>query len=319
VYWSRRIVSPVIIPILAVAAIFGYLLGKHGEAPPSGGESAALRAHGTQLASADTVLFEYPTSWRRVATAPAVPELAIAHPFLLAPGGEAKNAGLVSGQFGAGEPGPLPRRFLALARGTPHTEVVSLTNTQAYRYSRLDVPGLKHVVDLYVIPRPGAGATVIGCYASSGYLAYLHQCEEIVAQLTLVGQSTPVLSPATAYAAGLGRLLVKLEGERVRLRGEIHARSGLAGAGTLAGALAQRFADASRSLRTLEAPAAADAAQSALARALEQAQAAYAALALAGAQESPEEYALAKSSVEAAEREVDATLETFALLGYASS
>jgi hypothetical protein len=316
VYRSNHILPAIVIPILAVVAILGYLIGAHRAPTTPAVISSSDHTEGTQVASAATVTFEYPTSWQRTASVPAVPGLQILHPFLLSPAGNAAQAGLLSGRLAGGEPSPLPRSFLAGVRGIPHTEVVSLTNVQAYRYSHLDIQGFSHVVNLYVVPNLGADATVVACYAAGGYAEYLHECEEIVTQLTLVGQAAAVLSPSTAYAGELGGVLAKLDAARVKLRGEIHARTSLAGVDSLATALASRFADVAATLHTLEPPLAAVGAQTVLAGAVVQARNAYTALAAAAASERSGSYASAERAVAAAERAVDAALENFLLLGY---
>ncbi len=221
-YRSNRVLPAVVIPILAVVAIIAYLVGIHGTSNAGGGEVPLAHGGPTHVGSAGTVLFEYPSSWQRVSTMPAVPGIAIARPILLAPGGDAARAGLFSGQLAGNEASPLPRSFLARLPSVPHTEVVSLANVQAYRYSRLSVPGFNRILDLYVIPNLGAQPTIIACDAANGDAGDLHECEEIVEELTLVGQSADVLSPNNAYAAQLAPLLGKLEQERVTLRREIH-------------------------------------------------------------------------------------------------
>jgi len=319
VYRSNRVLPAVVIPILAVVAIVAYLIGIHGSSGASGGEATTARSGPAHVGSSGTVLFEYPASWQRVSAMAAVPGIAIAHPFLLAPGGDAARAGLFSGQLAGNQASPLPQSFLTRLHGVPHTEVVSLANVQAYRYSQLTVPGFNRIVDLYVIPDLGAASTIVACDAASGDASDLHQCEEIVDQLTLVGQSADVLSPENAYAAQLSPLLSKLEQERATLRREIHARENLEAVAPLASALSTRFANVAEALLKLEPPPAASAAQTALAAAIAQARSSYSTLAAAASADSPSEYALAKQQVEAAEAGVDAALESFDLLGYGHS
>lgn len=240
-------------------------------------------------------------------------------PFVLAPGGNSARAGLVSGQLPGGEPSPLPRRFLSLLSGVPNTEVVSLTNAQAYRYSQLHVAGLTTQVDLYVIPNLGARSTVVACYAAAGYGAYLHECEEIVSKLTLVGQAAAVLSPNTTYAGEIGHLFAKLDKEREALRGEIHAAGSFAAAAAPAKELGDRFLEVANALHGLEPPLAAVAAQTALAAAVLQSGNAYTALAAAAASEGVDAYRAAQREVAAGEAAIDAALESYSLLGYSPS
>ena len=307
-YRSPRSLRPIVIPVLVVVAIVGYLVGVHRAPAPS----TAAPAQRTRIASGSSVLLEYPAGWQPAASAPPIPGLSIAHPLLLAPGGNSDHAGLLSGQLPAGGSSPLPASFLALVRGIPGTEVVDLVNVQAYRYDRLS--GYDRTLDVYVIPAVGESPTALVCYASSGFSSYLRQCEQIVARVTLVGQTSYDLSPNATYAGQLGGLIGGLDRERLTLRREMRAQPSEVGA--LATALADRFASAAASLAALEPPLAASAAQAALASSLIGARDAYTALAAAAAGEGPLGYGGAEQQVDEAEAGVDAALESFALLGY---
>jgi hypothetical protein len=301
-----------VVLLLVVVALIGYLVGFH-RAPAT---PVAAFGGKTRIASGTGVLLEYPSTWQPAAHAPVIPGLTIAHPLLLAPGGESARAGLLSGQLPAGEPSPLPRQFLALVRGIPHTEVSDLLEVQAYSYSQMSISGYDRTLDIYVIPRPGGNPAALVCYASKGYSAYMQQCEQILARLTLVGQSPSELKPDAGYARRLGGLIGVLDGKRLTLRGEMHRVSTPAEAARLATALAGRFATAAASLAALEPPLAAGPAQAALAGAMLHARDTYRTLAAAGTAESVASYDAARGQVDAAEAGVDAALESFALLGY---
>jgi hypothetical protein len=312
VYGAIRSLPPVVIPLFVAVAICGYLVGIRG-APAT---PRAASGETTRIASGAGVLLEYPSTWQPAASATAIPGVPIAHPLLLAPGGDSTRAGLLSGQLPAGEPSLLPGRFLALVRGIPHAEVVGLFDIQAYRYSQLSLPGYNRVLDLYVIPNLGGNATSVACYAANGYLGYLRQCEQIVAKLTPVGQSSSDLTPDPGYARRLDGLVGVLDRERLRLRREMSRGSTPAAMGRLATALADRFATAGASLAALEPPLAASQAQAALVRAMTRARDTYRALAAAATAESLARYDAARGLLDAAEAGVDTALENFALLGY---
>jgi hypothetical protein len=299
-----------VIPVLVVVAIVGYLLGIHrSSAPPIPASS------GTQkVASGASVLLEYPASWQPAAAPPTLPGLTFTTPLLLAPGGKAAQAGLLSGQLPAGAPSPLPVAFVALLHVVPHVEVVNLTHLQAYRFSGLS--GYERTLDIYVIPTVGGSPTALVCYAPSGSTGYLNQCEQIVASVTLVAQTTYDLSPSASYASQLATLMTALDKERVTVRREIHASTVLRGVASLASTLADRFESAATSLTALEAPQAASAAQAALVIAMTQAHTAYAALASAASADDSASYSTAETQVSAAETSVDSALENYALLGY---
>ena len=308
---SRRIVPPVVIPVLVVMAIAGYLLGSHGTSAPSTSASSKAPAPETRIASGSSVLLEYPAGWKPTRTTSPIPGLAIAHPLLLAPGGDADRAGLLSGQLLAGASSPLPASFLALVHGIPSTEILELANLQAYRYSELS--GYGRTLDVYVIPTVGSNPTALVCYAAGGFSSYLQQCEQIVAKVSLLGRHTAnELSPDPAYAAQLSALIAGLDGERLKLRREMHLQP--ADVGTLATTLADRFAGAAASVAALEPPQPASAAQTALASSLMAVRGAY--RALAAVHEDPAGYADAERRVNEAETGLDSALESFALLGY---
>jgi hypothetical protein len=307
---SRRIVPPVIIPVLLVVAIVAYLIGSHrpsSSAPPSG---SSAPAGPTRIASGSSVLLEYPVAWQTAGAAPALPGLPITHPLLLAPGGHTSEAGLLSGQLPAAQPSPLPASFVALIHDVPRTEVVSLGNGEAFRYA--GITGYQRTLDVYVVPTVGASPTALVCYAASGYTSYLKQCEQIVAKATVATQTSYSLSPDATYANQLSGLISALDKERVTLRAQMRAQPEMVA--TLATRLAARFAHTAAAVAALEPPLPASAAQASLASALQDARHAYTALAVAAGE--PVGYASAEPQVNAAEATVDAALENYALLGY---
>jgi hypothetical protein len=316
VFNSPRSLFPLVAAVLVAVAIFGYTAGyRRAPAMPSA-------AHGetTRTVAGASILLEYPAGWQPSAAAPAIPGLPIARQLALAPGGDSARAGLLGGQLPGGEPSPLPDRFLTLMRGMPHTEVVKLIDGQAYRYSRLSLPGYDRILDLYVILYAGKNPTALACYAAKAFSGYLSQCEQIVARLTPIGQSSTYdLTPDTAYARRLGALIEGLNGERLKLRREMRARATPAAVGSLATALADRFAVAAASLAVLESPPAAGSTQAALASSIVRARDAYRALAAASTAEGPADYGAALKQVNAAEADVDTALEGFALLGYSQA
>jgi hypothetical protein len=311
---STHTVPPVVIPILVVIAVVGFLLGIHRSSSPA---PAPVPEGPTHVASSSSVVVSYPATWHQVPVAITIPGLAVSDARLLAPAAGPATAGLLSGQLPQAGSSPLPAAFVSLFRGTPSSEVVNLANVQAYRYSGLK--GYNRTLDLYVIPVTASNPRALVCYASTGASAFLSQCEQIVSSVALVGQTSYNLTPDAGYAAELAAAMSALDRERVKLRAEIHERATVASVAPLATALSERFADAAATLAPLEPPQAAVTAQTALASALQQGQSAYAALASASESESTEAYDAAHRQVDAAEAKVNAALESFALLGYASS
>lgn len=307
---SRRTVPPVVIPVLLVVAIAAYLIGSHRSSTSSSPTGSGTPAGETRTASGSSVLLEYPAGWQTSGSAPTLAGLPIEHPLLIVPGGHASEAGLLSGQLPAGQPSPLPASFVALVHVVPSTEVVSLGNGEAYRYS--GITGYQRTLDVYVVPTVGASPTALVCYAASGYSTYLQQCEQIVAKATVVTQSSYSLSPDASYANQLSGFISSLDKERVTLRAQMRAQPETVA--TLATRLAARFAHTAAAVAALEPPLPASAAQAALAGSLQHARDAYTALAVAASE--PVGYASAEPQVNAAEAAVSAALENYALLGY---
>ncbi len=304
-----RLAVPLLVAIAGAGLFAGHL---HSSSTPAGAATATRIAYGAN------VQLEYPASWRQTSAdlAPAIAGLPIADALLLAPGGRGARAGLLSGQIPDGESSPLPDAFLALLHDAPHTEVVDLLDAQAYRYSRLNLRGYDRILQLYVIPIPGGRDAALACYASKPLAGYLKQCQQIVAGLTLVGGSPSDLTPEAGYAGRLDRVIGKLDSKRLTLRAGIRRAPSRSAVSQIASALVSSFAATASSLSLLEPPPPAGATQAALARSILAARAAYEALAAAVLTGSSGGYATAQMRVERSEGDVDAALESFALLGY---
>jgi hypothetical protein len=304
-------------PLLIAVAIAGYLVG-HRHAPAS---PTAAFAETSRIASGADVLIEFPSSWQHIRSAPAIPGLALTRELALAADGTDAHAGLISGQLPAGEPSPLPAAFRQVLHGLPSTQLLDFLGGQAYKYSHLAIAGYPstQTLNLYVIPNPGNGPTAIGCYATKAYIAVLAECEQIVAKVTLVGQSQFDLTPDANYAKQLGTLVHTLDSERLLLRRRMRTSKSAVALGALAKTLAAKLAAAANGLSPLEPPIAAGAAQAALGSALLAAQSAYEALGTSAKARRSSSYAADLTRVEHAETGVDTALESFALLGYGRS
>jgi hypothetical protein len=310
-FWSTRPIPAFVAPVLVAVAVLGFLAGHHRAAPAP--EEPARVSYGAGIA------LEYPSTWQRTAAAATVPGLEIVHPLLLAPGGDSRRAGLLSGQIAPGEATPLPAGLVSLMRGLPRTEVVDFLDVQAYRYSHVRLTGYDRTLDLYVIPNPAGAPTALACYASRQYASYLAQCEQIVARLTPIGRSRYDLKPDAAYSARLGALLGALDGERLVLRRQMGVKQRPAAVAGLARTLADRLTTAAASIRTLRPPRAARPAQASLIGSIERAGETYRALATAVAAVGPGGAVATQQQVDGAEAGVDLSLESFALLGYKHS
>jgi len=296
--------------LLAAVAALGYLAG-HGTG-----------SHGTPTTSTRTVLvngvlFDYPSTWNRTAGGPQIPGLALAQELTLSPPGQDARAGLTVGSLVTGDPGPLPEGFLAQLRSNPRTDVVSLSEVQAYRYSRMSVAGFDRALTAFAIPNAAPGSTVIACYASAGDPSFLRVCAQVVDAVTRVGQPLGYdLSPVAAYARSLAGVLASVQKGRATVAQAAGAHGATTRLGGLAARLGQQLQAAASSLQALEAPAAAQAAQSALLLAARGASGAYAALSAAVRARDVAAYAAARARVVEAEAGINRALRRFALLGY---
>jgi hypothetical protein len=306
---SVRRLPPVLAPVLIVLAIFGYIVGSGG----SGSRAGAPAARSEHIASGRTVVLEYPDSWMQ-GTA-SVPGLRLSHPLSLVPEDDPQRAGLVSGQLPP-DANPLPNRFLERLEGAPETEVLNLLSVQAYRYTQLKLQGSGEALVLYVIPTPAGRSTALACFAETASSPHLHECEQIVGTLSLVGEPSSELHPDAAYGARLQDIVQRLQRERTALRRRMGAGEGAQKVGSLAAALGGVYSSASKTLARVEVPLAAGATQAALLHALRRARDAYRELSTAAEIGDLVRYEAARQGVETAEREVDLGLESVSLLGY---
>lgn len=302
----------VTLPLFAVVAILGFLIGHRHPAPPP--------EEPTHSAWMGSVLLTYPMSWRRTTASPEIARLGIEHPLVLAPSGASATAGLLTGTLRR-DPHPLPAEFLSHLRGFPRTTVVSLPETQAYRYSGLSI-GSGQLLTLYMIPKPGADPTAVACYAERSLAAYLRACEHIVASLSVAGlpQSLEnILTPDPGYAHQVGESLTSVGAGRAALRREAGRPVSPRNAGRIATRQAAALAAAANRLAGLRPPPAAAQAQTSLLASLTQARLAYLALAVAAKDDSPALYSEAQGGVARAEQQVTIALRDFALIGYDAS
>jgi hypothetical protein len=299
-----------VVPVLIAVAILGYLAGHSGG---KGGSSERQTEQGAEVA------FGYPPGWRMAKIAPGIPDLSIANVIVIAPKGDGDAAGLMFGGLPAGEPAPLPARFVARLGRLPLPEIVNLVETQAYKYARLGVPGYDRQLTLFVIPNPGRRPMVFGCYASAGGAAQMRACEQSVATVTAVGEpQADQLAPEPKYASAISSLVSTLDRLRAALKRDLRPDVSVPTARRLATELAAGFATAAGALDRLQSPVAAESVHAALTDAVRRSHDGYVALAAAVDERNPARYEAAQKQAARAEADVDAALGGFVLLGYGS-
>jgi hypothetical protein len=312
-------------PVLLPIAIIGYLIG--GSVSHTNSSSADSAVASRALAAVNTVVLEYPSSygWAPPATVPRIPGMSLTDAFALAPSGQGTRVGLVAGQLTDGQlsaTNPLPTKLLASYPNLGDKgEVVSLLDTQAYRYEQPGNAAKSQArLVLYAIPFTAAANTMIACYAPAevSYASYLSTCEQIAGQLTLQGgsQSQMILTPDAGYGQGVRKLLAKLQGLRSSTRATLRSQQNQPRFAPAANRLAQGFSEARRALVSLQPPTPAAPVHTELAGALAEAGSAYGQLASAAEARDVSGYALARERVKAAEGKVEAALRDYSLVGY---
>jgi hypothetical protein len=304
-----------------VAALAGYALGGRAKtvsgsvhAPPPAAQQQQQQLSQSLAAS---VLLESPRGWQAAPAAPAIPGLQLTRAIAFAPGGDAAQAGLLTGLAAAGEPAPLPGSLLARLGAPPAAEVVVLPQSEAFRYTGLAPSGYDRRLTVYAIPNPGGNPTILACYAPAAQASFMRACEGVVTTLRPVGQTTSTpLKPEAEYGARVSAAIRALDRQRTALRRKMAAGTPEGTVGALATRMSARFAHAAAALAAIEPPLVAGQAQAAVVRSLIGARDAYRALATAAANGGASGYEAARAQVEAAEAGVGRALEGFALIGY---
>ena len=300
-----------VVPVLIAVAILGYLVGH------SGGKGGSSEDRAT---AGGNVALGYPRGWRMARVAPGIPQLSVADVVVIAPRGRAEHAGLMLGMLPAGGLAPLPKRFVATLARLPSPEIVNLVETQAYRYSRLALPGYGRTLTLSVIPNPGRRPTLLACYASPGHSSQMRECEQSVATVTTAGAPQALqLTPEPVYASAISSAISPLDRLRASLKRELRPDVTVASARRLATELGDGFAMATRALDRLYPPPPVEPAHAALTGAARRAHEGYVALAAAIGERNVTRYQAAQNAVEAAEAAVDSALGSFVLLGYGAT
>jgi hypothetical protein len=312
---SPRIPS-VALPLLVALAVIGYLAGSHRP------QSSSLQGQtgAGEVSSTPDLTIEHPRGWVRSGDGPLIPGLSAAGQLRLTPrGAEPGAVGLLSGTLDRGDTSLLPAALRGRLSRIPQTEVVNLDAMQAFRFRGLTLAGLNSSLDLYVLPTSGSGATALACYAPTPASGQLRECEQIVATLTLVGQAAEDLTPDPTYRQGLAGVLAGLRARRARGAETLAGNPARTAFAAVVEAAAARYGAGAKALAALEPPPVAAAAQSALTEAIHHAGLADRGLAEAVDSNSAAGYSRARVRLLDAEGALQASLGSFALLGYGRS
>lgn len=295
-----------IAPLLALAA--GYLSARH----------VAIASKVAAGVPGSPMTFEYPTSWQPASPPAKLAAIGLGHAAVVAPQAGASDGGLLAAAV-AGEGEPLPAALLARLAVRPRGEAIWLVSAPAFRYQHLSLAGTHIQLTVYSIPVGGGHFTLAVCFASPGEAFVRQRCEQIVegSNAPQQGAGPPIeLQPQAVYARELGVVLRGLQKVRSQTRAMMADTSSPATLAADARRLALALADTRLALKTLDAPAVAAHAQSALERSMLAAELAYTALATAAEDGETSRYLALRGRVQEAESGVHGILASFGLLGY---
>jgi hypothetical protein len=307
----------VVVLLLVTVAILGYLIGGR-----SSNASAPETMHEASNA-ATSLTYAAASGWTPAPAARAVPGISISQPLVLGPRGDATHTGLIVGQLLGSESNPLPSKLLEGLRETPATDVVNLSNTQAYRYSQVKLAGSDRQLTLYTIPTSADTTEAIVCYASAGSSGTLHACEQLAGTLSIATgrpqaevRADQTLTPQAGYGSQIRAAVARVNQLLGTIRPEIRPGILRATASSSARRLSEGLAVSATSLAALSPPPAAAGAHAALSASLTRTRTAYAALSGALLAESTPRYDAARARIDTAEAALNAAIKNVTLLGY---
>ena len=312
---QRRLVAAGAVAVLLFAVAF--LAGRSGGAdaqdppPPQAAPPPALASS----ASSGAVELRFPSGWRRAASPPRIPGLAIDDQVALTgPAG----AGVVAGRTRATGPALLPAALLERLADPPRRDDrVRLGGLTAYRYKGIDVRGLDRPLTLMVVPTT-AGVATVACLGAAGGSTIADTCERIAGSIGLVRGRPIALGPDRTYAKRLNKATARLNRSRSSLGRQLARARSRSGQARRAGDVAAAYAAASRSIDRAgrSVGPAARPGHDAVVGAVSRGERAYRSLAAAARHGQARRYRAARRDVARADRAVAAALASLRPLGY---
>jgi hypothetical protein len=288
--------------LVAGAAVLGALV-----APSSGSKPAPTPAKNASVGPAS---LNFPANWHHLATAPSIPGLDIANATALtsAAGPQPANPSraLVAGTVAQSQ---------LAAAGAP--QPVDLGAVQAYRYRGVKRAGLTGLANLYLVPRSGGDSVVVGCIAPSASDPFMGRCERVASTLELKAPSSAIaLAPSPTYAAGLRRVMGRLDAVRTNARKRLGGAKTPAGQAGNAARISIAYRQARRAASGLTPPPGARAVHASVVDALSRAGRAYGDMAHAGRTHANGNWSAARRDAVAAEQSLQQALKDLQGLGY---
>ncbi len=288
-----------------VLAVIGFLV-----APSS--KHASRSSTLPNSASGGGVELGFPSGWRHVAAAPAVPGLKLTD--MVALGGPAAGASIVAGTTDATGPTLLPAAFLARLQATPRGVPVKLGSVTAYRYTGLAPGSPAQRLTVYAVPTD-RGVVTLACVGAAAVAS--PDCETIASSMRLQGLNAYPLGPSSAYAQALGGAIGRLNTAAAGARSRLAAAKTPAGQASAAAALATAYDTAAAAVRKITVSPADSAANAAIGKALTTTGAGYSALSAAARRRDRAAYQRAAAAVKTDEAAVTSALDALHDLGYA--
>jgi hypothetical protein len=302
--------------VLALVALFVVVLPALAGLIAGGVSAPEPTVPDTRLVAGRTVSLTAPPEWRTVAHPPAIPGLPLKGGLALAPGGNAREAGLIAGQVKTDRQGPLPRTLLDRVRSELRTQVVGIGAWDGYRYGDLRIAGFAPKLALYAVPG-ATGSTAVACYASASAADRMPACEKIARSLEILsGPDADLPQVSRPYARSVSRALSRLDSARFAQRTALKKGVSPGRAATTTSRLAGAYAAAARSLAVTAPPDAAGGAHAALVDRLWTSRDAYRRLAAAARSQDEAAWSAARRAVARAESGVSVSLGDLGALGY---
>jgi hypothetical protein len=288
-----------------IAAVLGIVVGGSGSPAPK----AAAALPGSKTMATAGMSVAVPDTWRTVdVRQPTGLELRDARG--AAPPGAPVGEGIVVGRSSGSGATLLPAAFVQGLPSSPHGEAVKLGSLEAYRHADLRPSGAQPTT-IYAAPTTDGVATV-ACVGAS----VRRSCGAIAASLR-ASESEPVaLGPHAAYGESVAGALSGLASARRKALGELRAARTRRGQGKAATAVSAAYRAArSKLLRAPVSPLERDA-HARLLASLQDARAAWAAMATAANNGDGARYSRARRQANARESAVRKAGAALERLGY---
>jgi len=306
----RRIAAVAIVGAVAAAAI-GFLIA-HGSSSKSQPPAPALIGSD----SSGPVQISLLSGWASHKI-PTSANLGLSNELAVAPTSPTGGL-LVMGTATKTDATLLPTGFVSTLQGPPTAQTVTLGHTQFYRYLNVTPRGTQNPETAYAVPTT-AGSVVAICQPQGAGTTFLSDCERIIGTLQLSSASVLGLGPSSSYAAGLKTAIGKLNGQQSSAGARLSSAKKPSDQANAASDLASAFHQAGSTVQKLQPGPAATSTNAAIAIALRNVGAGYAAMSQAAAHNNGSAYNAARRKIAAATADLRAAFNRLSQLGYTAT